>query len=68
MKERDALEPVINTIALIQKKHGKRKPKQSIKDSMECPVCKGKLHYSISSHNGHIWGQCETEGCLNWLM
>ena len=35
---------------------------------IECPMCKGKLHYSISGFNGHIWGKCETEGCLSWMM
>lgn len=33
----------------------------------ECPVCKGKLHLSHASYNGHVHGQCETEGCLSWM-
>ncbi|WP_415912430.1 hypothetical protein [Neptuniibacter sp. QD37_11] len=36
-------------------------------DTLECPVCKGKLHVSVSSHNGHCHGSCETEGCLSWM-
>lgn len=34
---------------------------------VECPVCKGRLHLSQSAHNGHIWGKCETEGCVSWM-
>lgn len=33
-----------------------------------CPLCKGKLHYTISGYNGHVWGKCETDGCLGWMM
>lgn len=33
----------------------------------ECPVCKGKLHLSHAAYNGHVHGQCETEGCLSWM-
>lgn len=32
-----------------------------------CPACQGKLHLSIASINGHVWGQCETSGCVNWV-
>lgn len=35
---------------------------------IECPKCKGDLRYSIAKLNGHIWGKCETEGCLQWMM
>lgn len=34
---------------------------------VECPACKGKLHLSQSAYNGHVWGKCETEGCLSWM-
>jgi hypothetical protein len=32
-----------------------------------CPACGGKLHLSHSGYNGHVWGKCETEGCLSWM-
>lgn len=32
-----------------------------------CPACGGRLHMTHSAYNGHVWGQCETEGCLNWM-
>ncbi len=34
---------------------------------IECPVCKGRLHLSQSSYNGHVHGRCETDDCLNWM-
>lgn len=43
------------------------KPEQDRQEVVECPVCKGKLHLSQSSHNGHCHGKCETEGCVSWL-
>lgn len=35
--------------------------------TIDCPCCDGKLHLSHAASNGHVWGQCETEGCLNWM-
>lgn len=32
-----------------------------------CPVCSGKLHFTVSPTNGHIWANCETEKCLSWV-
>lgn len=34
---------------------------------IECPICKGKLH-SQAAYNGHVWGGCETEGCVSWMQ
>lgn len=34
---------------------------------IECPACKGLLHLSQSSYNGHVHGRCETPGCVRWL-
>lgn len=35
---------------------------------IKCPKCGGELHYSRAKTNGHVWGQCTTEGCLSWMM
>lgn len=35
---------------------------------IECPKCKGKLHLSQAAYNGHVWGKCETEGCVSWMQ
>lgn len=42
--------------------------KVNAQDIMECPECKGRLHLSKCSYNGHVWGKCETEGCLTWMQ
>ena len=36
-------------------------------ETIECPVCKGNLHLSQVACNGHVHGQCETEGCVSWM-
>lgn len=64
-----------NAIVAITEKHkveaewesptGKNKP---AKGTIECPICDGILHYSISGFNGHIWGRCETKDCLAWMQ
>lgn len=33
-----------------------------------CPACKGKMHYTVSSYNGHIWAGCENEKCFRFAM
>jgi len=38
-----------------------------VEGDIECPYCCGKLRYSVASLNGHIWGQCSTEGCVRWM-
>lgn len=34
---------------------------------IECPNCKGKLHYSRAGYNGNVHAQCETTGCCSWM-
>lgn len=45
----------------------KPKPAQSRSEVVECPICKGRLHLSQSSYNGHVHGQCETPQCVRWM-
>ena len=40
---------------------------QSAQEVVDCPACKGRLHLSISSYNGHVHGRCETVGCVSWM-
>ena len=40
---------------------------RSHSEAIECPVCKGRLHPSISSYNSHVHGHCETKGCVSWM-
>ncbi len=45
----------------------KPKPKADRYEVVECPVCKGRLHLSQSSYNGHVHGKCETDKCVSWM-
>lgn len=36
--------------------------------TIECPICQKKLGFSVAKSNGHIWGRCETAGCLAWMQ
>ena len=52
----------------ITAKEGRKKPVKDIVSFIDCPVCKsGKLHYRISSYNGHRHAQCTTEHCVSWM-
>lgn len=35
---------------------------------IECPVCKGKLRYSVAAVNGHLWGACSNKDCVRWMQ
>lgn len=54
------------TLPLIAKVKAEHKG-QSWQGVEVCPVCSGKLHMSHAACNGHVWGRCETEGCLSWM-
>lgn len=43
------------------------KPDADRREVVECPACKGRLHLSQSSYNGHVSGKCETDGCVSWM-
>lgn len=34
---------------------------------MECPICKGRLRYTVAGVNGHMHAACVTEGCVRWM-
>lgn len=48
-------------------KHGFKKGKGG-NATIVCPICKGNLAYSVASINGHLWGTCQTEGCVQWMQ
>jgi hypothetical protein len=35
---------------------------------INCPTCRGRLHWSRAAENGHVWGRCETEDCVSWIQ
>lgn len=43
------------------------KPEHDRREIIECPKCKGRLHLSQASCNGHVHGHCQTEGCVSWM-
>lgn len=34
---------------------------------IECPVCGGKLRYSVAAVNGHMWAACSNADCVAWM-
>jgi len=36
--------------------------------TIECSTCKGRLAWIRDSFNGHLHGQCETDGCLRFMQ
>lgn len=61
------LKKTFAAIAVASKWRVKPKPASDRREVVECPVCKGRLHLSQSSYNGHVHGKCETENCVSWM-
>lgn len=61
MRQMDVVMPFVNNWRM------KPKPLRDRAEVVECPQCKGRLHLSQSSCNGHVHGQCETEDCVSWM-
>jgi transcriptional regulator with XRE-family HTH domain len=36
--------------------------------SIECPVCKSQLKFSVATLNGHMWGAGDVERCVRWMQ
>lgn len=62
----DQLSKTLTAIKVAGEWRVRPKPSVDRYGTVECPICKGKLHLSQSSCNGHVHGQCETEGCVSW--
>lgn len=62
-----AMERTIAAIKLAGEWRVKPKPAVDRYEVVECPVCKGRLHLSQSSYNGHVAGVCQTKGCVKWM-
>lgn len=70
-KRADAMQEMMDRMAIVMPVVSnwrvKPKPKQDRHEIIECPKCKGRLHLSQSSYNGHVHGHCETKGCVSWM-
>lgn len=62
-----AMQRTLAAIKVASQWRVKPKPAHDRREVVECPVCKGRLHLSQSSLNGHVHGKCETEGCVSWM-
>lgn len=58
---------IMRTVMLAIKPWRQKHKGRSHSEVIECPACKGSLHLSISSYNGHVHGHCKTEGCVSWM-
>lgn len=65
----DEMEAAMERMAIVMPvvNDWRKKPPFGKQEVIECPKCKGRLHLSQSSYNGHVHGQCETEGCVSWM-
>lgn len=63
----EAMERMSVVMPVVSKWRVQPKPEHDRREVMECPKCKGKIHLSQSSYNGHVHGHCETEGCVSWM-
>lgn len=59
------LELVMKAIQKIKEINGTKK---GISGDIDCPKCGRKLNYTIAASNGHIWGHCETNLCINFVQ
>lgn len=67
-KRADAIEKAIRRLTVVMPVVNKwRKNPISKQEVIECPECKGRLHLSQSSYNGHVHAHCETTGCISWM-
>jgi hypothetical protein len=65
----DSIEKSLRQMTIIGPavKAWRNKPPKGKEEVIECPACKGKLHLSQSSYNGHVHGHCETADCVSWM-
>lgn len=42
--------------------------KVGITGEIKCPKCGNVLKYSVAAYNGHVWGECCTDGCISWIQ
>jgi hypothetical protein len=74
-KAMERLGAMAAAISEIKEKHGIETEWETPTDknndargTIECPTCEGVLHYTVAGYNGHVWGKCETDGCLEWMQ
>lgn len=58
----------MGAIKAISDHAGKYKKGEGKSAIIECPACKGRLHYSRAGYSGHIHAQCETKDCVSFMQ
>ena len=63
-------EDLVCVIEAITKAHKIKEKTGDVSGRMTCPKCgvKDALGWSISRTNGHVWGKCKTNNCLQWIQ
>lgn len=56
---------IVQALKLVREQVG---AERGVAGKVPCPVCAGDLHYTVAKSNGHIWGMCNTVGCLSWVQ
>lgn len=63
----ESMERMEIVMPVVSKWRLKPKPDKDRREVIECPKCKGRLHLSQSSYNGHVHGHCDTPECVSWM-
>jgi len=57
----NGLKYILDAIKLISKETG-------TEGKIKCPKCGNDLHWTRTSSRNHVWGKCETENCISWML
>ena len=58
-RHEEFLKNIVSVIASI--------PEKGDSGTVECPACKGIVHWTRARSNGHRWARCETENCIAFI-
>lgn len=67
IEDEASFQRVLAAVKISAERRVKPKPTTDRGEAVECPCCGGRLHLFQSAYNGHVSGQCETEGCVKWM-
>lgn len=67
--ERDLIDQLIEQMRISQPwiSEKKKTAKRDVVHEDECPVCKGRIQFRISSYNQHMHAKCATNDCINFM-
>lgn len=59
---------ILRTVMIAIKPWKDKHKNTDFSETIECPVCAGRLHLSIAHYNNHVHGKCETLDCVSWVQ